>query len=214
MEGDGSQATSGSPTDSQHDPGRDTGGRNNGSPWASEYCIMKDNVVFIPAEGREMSYQRRQQGLVRVRLMKTTGLMPAAKLLLFSSTLWLSGSLQHRPASFHRAAQNLAQQSECKCPGSEQRQDRALAYALELQPDPPGAPLEPERNQSTAACCCLVTGKRNGQSNCVVPGLEESHQPLASAVKGHKDSTKNAALPPTCRTARTSAKRQGERQMD
>lgn len=75
------------------------------------------------------------------------------------------------------------------------------ACEAELQPGPQGAPLEPERKESAEACCCLVTVKRNGQSNCVVPELEESHQPRASAVKGHKDSTKNAALPPTRRAA-------------
>lgn len=70
------------------------------------------------------------------------------------------------------------------------------ASEAELQPGPRGARLEPGRKESAEACCCLVTAKRNGQSNCVVPGLEESHQPRASAVRGHKDSTKNAALPP------------------
>lgn len=82
----------------------------------------------------------------------------------------------------------------------EQRAAAGLcAREAEPQPDPQGAARKPGRKESAEARCCLVTTKRNGQSNCVVPGLEESHQPRASAVRGHKDSTKNAALPPTRR---------------
>ncbi|GAA6073584.1 uncharacterized [Tachysurus ichikawai] len=65
---------------------------------------------------------------------------------------------------------------------------RAAAWSL-------GSAARTGEERNAEACCCLVTVKRNGQSNCVVPGLEESHQPRASAVTGHKDSTKNAALP-------------------
>lgn len=49
----------------------DTGRTYNGSPWASEYCIMKNNIVFMPVEGWEnIESEMCQQGLAGVCLMK------------------------------------------------------------------------------------------------------------------------------------------------
>lgn len=53
---------------------------------------------------------------------------------------------------------------------------------------------EREHGKSKGLLLSLVTMERNGQSNCVVPGPEESHQPGAGAVREHKDATKNLTL--------------------
>lgn len=53
---------------------------------------------------------------------------------------------------------------------------------------------EREHGKSKGLLLSLVTMERNGQSNCVVPEPEESHQPGAGAVRGHKDATKNLTL--------------------
>lgn len=37
----------------------------------------------------------------------------------------------------------------------------------------------------------VVTTEKNGESNCVVPGPEKSHQPLGSPVRKYKDGAKN-----------------------